>query len=1165
MEHFSMDSEGILSMVDFRLVDHETLVIGNIEGLHYHWDPFTEFYNSCHGSDGKFCPTGGAGRGGGGGGVTGKATSGKTALHDPDGDIPSGTMSSKRGKMGGSLADPHEGTREIDGIRGYDAKGKPVPGSDAWLEAHGISKQIFNARPYVKYEADKNDPALKEGYKNYPQAEKFFSQRAEQDGQTGGYLMYKHEVPGSPWGPIAPQARPNKAVVTNAAKRAYAETVLANDRARLEVVKKTTPTALRAERRAQLKAAELNLSRIKSATPEKIKIEAAKNLAKAHDTLDKAKKTGNPVSILEAKKGLVNEKRQHDKDIKRANNWREDKELYDAETSVKHAQSRLQRSIDDPKAALDSEIKSQERSVVRSESRFEKTAAKYVFPPGTSSARIDMNPDPQNVKNLTEGKGRIYFAMEGSIKNDAVLTALKKEDPTAAVVNVPSVTLWQQKAGLPGEASGEVMWFARKYGKGREIILMPDADGVTNPNVMMQAKALSTALRSNGAGGVIVAAPPLKAGTKKQIDHFSLPSGIDEGRKGVDDHLGAGRGTLGQLQYTNVKQVPKYDLSEYTKLAGATDQKINRNSIKNTEAALAAISGIAGPAGVSRMPKKMLAQTANLPLTSAKEARDRLEKLGIISVEHIFDEQALSRGKRIRNPKVSDERVQELVKKGVIKEPRLDQPFTEVTIEESPVVTIRDPRFIIKQEHVETGTLQDLPSWDQPKSFKGWTSPINGASDKTGIAARQVEQANKAVAKKAAAAPPPLKVAPPGRMLVRSKAGAKRYGVAIGQPIPIAEDVAANILDSVSEIVSGTVSGITSMTLLDPDAFIAEEFYNHKHGKGGLFAPTGGGTGGSGDGVTGKVGKGNWPAAGGRPITKLNIKDPSFKAAYEVTANNGNKIRLYDVDGKVGSYKNDLLQNHARMNEMYPLSPPRGLIVMSPRKGSLLSKNDTALVNSEHNYTFVNEKALGADTKNMDMMPSSLVGNTKNMNYLMTHEYGHQLDFSKNASGDNYKAHPLTKNAKFNAALSSYGKSHPVEAYAEAFAEWHHSNGTTKNPAARAMARYEGWNGAPGTGKIVSTIIKALNDLSALDTTTFTEYSVSSMIAQNLVHFNGDVLSFAIEKDIVPEALEGVSSIEHFEKGSATVIAKVIEPSEEEIAAANQIMDDVLTELEKKG
>jgi hypothetical protein len=1153
----------------------------------------TEFYNHCHGKGGKFCSTGGGSGESEGSSNESKGTesgvSGKISspLKDSDGSGTTEKGSVKRGARGASLVDPSVGTKTIDGVKGYDAKGKPVPGTDAWLEAHGISRQVFESRPYVKYEADSKDAALKEAYRNYPKAEKFFLQRAENEGQHGGYIMYKHAAPKSPHGEVAPQARPNAPIITDLSKYSYQKKALENDKARLETLKKATPAALKAEARAQLKQAKINLERTKTATPEKVRAEAQKAVDDAIKARDKAKASGDPEKLFAAKKAVVDAKRAQIKDNRRADRWFPEKELYDANLAVKNAENRLQKVTDNPQKFLADQIKSQERRVKRTENRFSKTAAKYVFPPGTSSARIDVNNDPQNIRNLVNGKGRIYFAMEGAIKADAILTAAKKEDPTAAVVNVPSVTLWQQKSALAGGqgggvASSEVKWFAKTYGKNREIILIPDADGVTNPNVMMQAKALSTALKASGAGHVIVAAPPLKYGTKKVVDHFNLPSGVDEGRKGIDDHLGGGRGQLSQLQYSTTVKYPKYDLSEFAKNTGTgTGAKVNKNAIPNLETTLAAISGIAGPEGVTRMPKKMLAQTASLPKTSALNARDKLAELGLIKVEHIFDPQALSRGKKIRNPEVSDDRVNELVKRGIIKEPRTDDPYTDIDIELSPVITILDKRFVVSPENVQTGSLADLATWSPPKNYKGWTSPITGKKDNTGLAEKLVQNTVRSTAKKESTRVK-FKTAPPGRRIVRTQAGARKYGVAIGDLIPLGADTVE--LDT-----EGIASEVMVSMVLVPDSVTTEEelieFYNHCHGKGGKFCSTGGESKstGSGKGVTGKTSnKISWPPTKGRQISvvakaglgglgHVTVDGIKAKTVYEITDNNGKKIRLYDKTGKVGSYYKDLLNNHARMNELYKLSPPRGIIVTKPGKG--LNENDFSSVNSNNTHTLVNVNALGFDIRTIRqgyLMPSAHTGNTKNMDYLMTHEYGHQVDFSRHVTGDTHTATALWSDPAFKNSLSTYGQKSPVEGYAEAFAEWNYSRGRTTNPAAIALARQEGWYGIEGLSLAASG---KSNFVSASGNIDSEDLDIISMVNYNLISFNeGDLLSFEIVQefqdseddsiyDDLPSNDSGVTVTDGFEKGSKVTGSEKM-ASDSEVAKATQLMKDVCNELE---
>lgn len=348
-----------------------------------------------------------------------------------------------------------------------------------------------------------------------------------------------------------------------------------------------------------------------------------------------------------------------------------------------------------------------------------------------------------------------------------------------------------------------------------------------------------------------------------------------------------------------------------------------------------------------------------------------------------------------------------------------------------------------------------------------------------------------------------------------------------------------------------------------------EEFYNKCHGKGGKFC--GGGPGGSNLApdvkITGKADSATisntgkketvtlpsvknakvWPESGGRPVTTIaKVKLGSVvvdrirsKAVYEVTAKNGNKIRLYDQSGKAGPYEDSLLQNHAKMNEMYPLTPPRNIVVL-PLNSPLMGPHTIAHVRSGIPLTFVNSKYLGVDVKNPHgfYMPSSQNGDTKNMDYLMTHEYGHHLDLTKNVDPGTfratYKVNPLMKNRNFYDNLSRYGKAHEVEAYAEAFAEWHHSEGQTKNPASIALARSEGWYGS-GSSKAVK--------LSLL---------------------NNNLLTFALEDPSIIENKDqpGISITDNFEKdpkisGNYTSIP----PTKEEISAADILMNEVMREL----
>lgn len=78
--------------------------------------------------------------------------------------------------------------------------------------------------------------------------------------------------------------------------------------------------------------------------------------------------------------------------------------------------------------------------------------------------------------------------------------------------------------------------------------------------------------------------------------------------------------------------------------------------------------------------------------------------------------------------------------------------------------------------------------------------------------------------------------------------------------------------------------------------------------------------------------------------------------------------------------------------------------------------------------------------------------------YAIAHEYGHAI-MQKNQSN----AAAQAMYAEHKGDLSVYGKHDNKEAYAEAFAEWHLTNGKTDNPAVRAYAKKFGW------GKTAST------------------------------------------------------------------------------------------------
>lgn len=278
--------------------------------------------------------------------------------------------------------------------------------------------------------------------------------------------------------------------------------------------------------------------------------------------------------------------------------------------------------------------------------------AKYLFPAGdNNAARVDLPPNKDNVENFLHGTGRVYIAMEGTLKTDSVLTALiasgalKKGD---CVIGVPSVTLWQ---------SPEMKWVADNFLKGkdgnpgREVVLMPDADGVTNPMVINQARALEGLLEGRGAGHVIVATPPLINGD--EIQHVTLPSGGEEKLKGVDDFLGAGRGSLDGLAYADrTVTIPSFQEGKMLDLAINKGGASKVTVLDQMQNALRAIALVAGPSGTVRLGSRSIGAAIGASHTTAQSMTERLQNMGLLKVEYLHD--------------MGPKRIQELVDQAVL-------------------------------------------------------------------------------------------------------------------------------------------------------------------------------------------------------------------------------------------------------------------------------------------------------------------------------------------------------------------------------------------------------------------------------------------------------------------------------------------------------------------
>ena len=144
--------------------------------------------------------------------------------------------------------------------------------------------------------------------------------------------------------------------------------------------------------------------------------------------------------------------------------------------------------------------------------------AKYLFLPNSNEARIDVHP---RALEMIANAERVFFVLEGALKNDAVLSAGE------AVFSVPSVTLWRSKEDKANSFRATMLQeFARQYLQGKMVFVVPDADWVGNPMVDWFALLVRTYLREAlGYDKVYIAAPP--------VEFYEAT-----GEKGVDDWLG---------------------------------------------------------------------------------------------------------------------------------------------------------------------------------------------------------------------------------------------------------------------------------------------------------------------------------------------------------------------------------------------------------------------------------------------------------------------------------------------------------------------------------------------------------------------------------------------------------------------------------------------------
>jgi hypothetical protein len=191
--------------------------------------------------------------------------------------------------------------------------------------------------------------------------------------------------------------------------------------------------------------------------------------------------------------------------------------------------------------------------------------------PGQNVAnRIDIHPSA--LERLWTA-ACVYFVLEGTPKNDSVLTRIIATGVAASVCNVPSVTLWR--------APELRRFIAMLRALGVRVIIVADADWHDNDRVVRQALLCRDYFRSYGHGlNVCIAAPPADREPPCEEDAKGKLK-----YKGVDDFLAAGGGLDDLLV---VDREASFSLALHT----ASKDGVDTGQIRGAPVSLSAILGV---------------------------------------------------------------------------------------------------------------------------------------------------------------------------------------------------------------------------------------------------------------------------------------------------------------------------------------------------------------------------------------------------------------------------------------------------------------------------------------------------------------------------------------------------------------------------------------------
>jgi hypothetical protein len=427
---------------------------------------------------------------------------------------------------------------------------KPRANSAAWWEAHGISPEVRDARRYVRWTRTRNrEEPIAEAYAGLEPAQ--MKTLRGWASQAAGLIMYRHSWQGNLDRAnlhfLYPEVRPDTAVRTRPGEKAKYLFAPAPkfDKGWWHLGEREGPLEERAAYRDYLDALEVELE--DPGTLPSISSPAERV------AVSKKRPVVTHAETFLSENGKLNRARQEE-------HVRED-----------HKDGRWFGDLDGPHYHL------------------RRTPMKQTV----LAKRLDLNPIMRDRLQETEPEWWL-FGIEGCLKSDAMLTAVLRQGLNVGVFSVPSVSLWA--ATYPTERledledGSELRDFTRRHLVGKEVWIIPDADGFEKQAVMTQALLARAFLRHLGLGvRAYVAAPPpwqeMPESTRGRRRRDPETGELKFPKQGVDDFLGLHGGDLLDLYVYDLEPRPREEIRAWL-LARKSDwtQPVLERAVDTVEA-----------------------------------------------------------------------------------------------------------------------------------------------------------------------------------------------------------------------------------------------------------------------------------------------------------------------------------------------------------------------------------------------------------------------------------------------------------------------------------------------------------------------------------------------------------------------------------------------------